>query len=701
MIPLIAPIRIKDRGKQVQNLHFTLFLFKQKLNDPDINKLFLNQGFLAAFKKDTHDQVYDKATAELVNGLQKKFNVPVIAGESGNIGDATALKFNVMMREFGGLQMNIPPDYPFDTADPVNPSPLPAPPPPPPPEPVPEGKAYKVSGKVLDKLNDPVAGQVLIAFDVDLAGAAYYKTVDSLDVIQQKGGMEKLGEGVSEQSGSYEIIFHDKDFREAEAGLADVIVYAVKENKIIGSSTLASRKNYDETEIKNWDIILPESAQGDTEYSRLMKRVVPFMEKSRLSLFQIADSDDQLGFLSSELEQDRLKISLLAEADKLNHEIEGNTQSHELFYGIGRQRIPLDWLVIAVTKIAVLQKAIDDSVKANIISAVQIDISGFLEKIHDKARVNLLKENVDKNAGINKLLGITLKDQAHQSEFLKQYINHDGSPQEFWKKLATIPVFNENPGIIPSLQLSSQLSILTGNHLLLVEELQINRKITEPLKLLDLSKADWKNIIEKTGLPPAVNENEKEDFKEAYINEMQNTLNSSFPTQKIALMVKNKELNHSNENVNAAISAFFEKAPEFDFTSSKVHAFDDKIKEVAPAIKEEVKNHLLSIQRVFQVSPTPETLAKLIKLGLNSAFRIASIPADNFIAAYKDELGEDVAKDIHAKAGFIAARSHQVLLQLYETSHSLMPAAVMNEEQRKKSIDTINKNVPGYEQLFS
>src|SRR5450755_4450911 len=119
---------------------------------------------------------------------------------------------------------------------------------------------YKVSGQVFNSNREPIASQEVMAFDVDLRGAAIYNTATTIQEIQANKGFEQLGKTKTTTDGYYEVIFGKKDFEINEIGLADVIVFAVDEQKIVARSILATTQNYTNgVEIQGLDITLSDS----------------------------------------------------------------------------------------------------------------------------------------------------------------------------------------------------------------------------------------------------------------------------------------------------------------------------------------------------------------------------------------------------------------------------------------------------------
>jgi hypothetical protein len=228
--------------------------------------------------------------------------------------------------------------------------------------------AFSVSGKVLNGAGKPMIGQKLIAFDIDLIGAGYYRKIKSLSEISAKGGMNKLGEDVSDHKGNYFIQFANDDFQNSEVGLADVIVYVVDKDSVLGMSLLANRKDYyNHSDIRNWNVIIEsETTQGESEYKSLISILQPFISKSKLTLAQIADSEDQIKFLANEVELPVGHIEVAALSEKLSNQVEG--MRADLIYGLGREGVMLDWSSISKLGVSAILRHLDRASAENIIS---------------------------------------------------------------------------------------------------------------------------------------------------------------------------------------------------------------------------------------------------------------------------------------------------------------------------------------------
>jgi hypothetical protein len=609
-------------------------------------------------------------------------------------------------------------------------------------------------------VNQPQEGSVkkqqrLLAFDLDLRGVTVYRTAKTLADIEKNGGFEFLGQTTSDNRGSYSLTFYDWQYRRAERKKADVVVYAVAEDKaggrIIGVSRLINSEDYsDDGFVRNLDVVVT-LTNTRTEYEILMEALNGFLKESETTLREIAASPEQLVFTASELDVKRERLTIAAGAELLvqtkdqstplkTGQPRAQTLSHELLYGIGRQDIELDWVVLFRKQEEELRAAIAKSAAERIIREFsEKELSVFLSAVRDNASKQVLNDNTagDRKT-LNAMLSNALPEEAQRLSFLNAVATFKGSDfSEFWSShLPAQREFKNQPKLISSLLLTQQLALLSGNYQPLINELQVKRNVASTHELFDLEKADWLKIINKTGVPDFVAGESDEEKVSAYADLLQSVLNAAFPTQRIKRMVETNQLPIENEEVATSIAAFLAQAKHFDFATSRVHDFDQEIKDALtaqsakvgrkpskagaraqltgeakgeagggdPAVEQNfmaVKSELMKIQRVFQVSTTPEAMTVLMTQHLNSAYTIANIPEKSFTKTYGEAVGgEAAAFAIHQRAAHIAMRTEMAATHMMEYSQGLTPGYAMGAEEKAKAMTVLQDQVPNYAALF-
>jgi hypothetical protein len=602
-----------------------------------------------------------------------------------------------------------------------------------------ENLPFKVSGFVFNKKGEPLAGQQVIAFDVDLRGARIYKKAQSLQELADNRGLEKLGTDQTTEKGYYEILFDRPSFAAAEIALADVVVYTISDERITGRSRLALDADYSKDGIIEGLNILVEDTEkrGKPEYARLMESIQPYLAQNEMSLVELHDSDEQIEFLARECGIDISLVILLVEGAQRKFELEHEESLqndleplqvqaffHEFLYGIGRQNIQLKWqelLVIspedihaafAIASEQNITRDFSEAERNNNIEALQLGAREFIFN----NKLNNTKVPVKEILS----LGLTAENgnaEPLQRALLKNLTSFNGDPGTFWTEhLPSQPGFVDRPDLIKSLQLTSQLGSLTGMHLPLMKKLQQDRQITSVKQLVKLTDNDWKAVLADTGVPEEITGADEEDKINRYGAAIKTILQAAYPTEKIALMISENEVKIEDAGIKEKLSAFFAKAPEFNFATSRLDNFSDELKEVSGEEYEGARTALLALQRIFQVSPSPEIMAVLHQEHLDSAYKISSINESAFITMYAEKLGGvDSALAVHQRASHQATRIAEIATAVHEATNIDTPYAVMGANkdpenttadlamgagQSKTVRDVVKKNIPSYENIF-
>lgn len=656
MEPFLAPIALNETSYNVNLLHQVLAILGLPVAQEEVDQNLAGQS-----------------TIKQVRTLQTQLEVPV--NQATLIDQATAVAITEALKKIG-----------FITAS----------------------RSFTVSGMVRQANGTFKKHQQLLAFDLDLRGVAVYRTVQSLTDIQKNGGFEYLGQTHSDNQGNYRLTFYDWQYRRAERKKADVVVYAVVEEEIIGLSRLVNAEDYSEKGLVRDLAVMITQLDERSEYEVLMTALTAFLQESETTLAEIATSADQMAFTASELDVDLSHLILAAKAEALANADPEKGLVPELLYGLGRQDINLTWPALYKQRLETLRGAINRSMEAGIIRPfTENEVMPFLQILQLCSNQHLLD---DKDPGDPNPLKVMLSHALPETDQQLAFVTtlgdfKSGDFHKFWTEhLPAQPEFADRPELIEGLLLTQQLTLLSGNHQPLVRELQVNQQVTSAQALLDLEESDWHAIIEKAGLPEfmAAESGMDQGTKVAsYAASMQSLVNAAFPTQRIAKMVAKGELPVERNSVSENIGTFLAQNERFDFAGSRIHDFDDQIQAVSGQDYAEVRGELLKIQRVFQVSPSPQAMTILLENNLHSAYSIATIPSKSFIKTYSDALGgERVAFAIHQRASHINARTERNALYLREHLYGLSPRLVQGETEYQTATAAIENQMPNFAELL-
>jgi protocatechuate 3,4-dioxygenase beta subunit len=559
---------------------------------------------------------------------------------------------------------------------------------------------FLVSGRVTDATGTPIARQFISVFDVDLLGIPFLDKLERFDMIAETKGFQLLGQVPTDKNGVYTLRYTRAQFINADKSHADLVAFAIQDQvRIAARSRLTTKKEFThETEVKNLDIIVLDAniLRGDSEFTLLMEAIMPILRASQVTIQDLTKSAEQVEFLAQEADVPTERISILTQLVVFTVNDQRFNEADVLFlYALGRQGVGFTALQINDFKASELFDKIKNAMSANIIDVrAEEDIKSFVKRLLDFTAASIV--NVENQTlavqRINQAFKISkLQDVGVKSAFLNAAQRFDGiDPQKFWTE--HLPQAGVNADQIQSLKLTNQLYVLSAGHLPLVENMQTQLNVKTPIDLLSLTDADWKVAINRSGLP------ESYDNVEAFIGDMQNTLHAAYPTQKIADMVQKQEIK-AVADVQNPLTAFFKTATDFDFSTKRLEDFEAVIQTVAPQQAVAVRSSLQTLQRVFQISPTPAALAQLTGAGITSAFQVAGVPEISFVKQFTTLLGSEAAAlSVHNRASHIVARALDTVMTTQEMTHLALPAGVAMDT--KDALETIKKHIPNYENIF-
>lgn len=550
---------------------------------------------------------------------------------------------------------------------------------------------FSVSGNVTNGQSELLTNQKVILVDIDLKAAAVYKKAKTGKELEGYD-IEVLGEAFTNKEGKYTINFNEKSFSKYEREMPDVVAYVVEGDTILGRSKISAKKDWTSPfELKNHDVVLTQTTQrGVPEYASIMAAIMPLVEKAKLQLYEIAASQDQMAFLAEESNQELNHINLLCESSLRSNDFFEEKVSHELLYAIARQQISLQatkWSILGKTAlIAAIQKSISE----NIISAInEKSINEFVAKIINLSTIQIIEGSDEAAKQIQEVLSFTTSDKKLQSAFITAQNEYVGSENKFWNEyLPNHPDFKGNDQVVKNLKMTHDLALLTQVHLPLIQEIQVNRKVSDIKQLMSLDNNEWKSIIDKSGVPDSIKVDE-----ETYAAQLQKKLDVTYPTHRLSLMMESNAFG-LNVKIQSPLKKFFNSAQDFDISKSNIDKFDHHFENSDN--KAELKKELKTIQRLYQISPSAETVAKLKSLKFTSASQIANLSEPAFLKKYGTALGEENAKAVLLMSKAVSSKAQQIGVMIHKEAMTLKPAILTALDLKA----TIKNHIPNLEELF-
>ena len=643
MKPITAPLNQAQQGETVANLQQALLALGLQIDPDELRNAFFGDTTSAAVLRYQHSRH--------------------IEGR-GNVDSDTAAALNRNLREKNVLE--------------------------------PE---FRVSGHVVDIVGAPVSEQTIVVFDVDLRGIRLIDKIQHLEELLQSPGFQLLGTTRTDADGFYSIGFDREQFIFSDKSHADLLAFVVDDGLLVERSRLASKRDYfNTTAVVDLDIGLRDAQllRGVSEWQRLVNEIEPILTSSDINLADITDSEEQIAFLAQETDVDIEQLSTAVQASALaqNHL---DRDDAELLYALGRQQTGLSFIELNDIPEVDLFTRFKTAIALNIIASKTDErLQDFLDRLLKTAINDII--NPDNTAPAIQAFNRSLTAANLASDTAKravitaaQRFNSD-DPKQFWSE--HLPQAGLDAAQIEGLKLNNQLYALTDGHLPLIEALQVQRGITSALELLHFTDQDWRDTIASVGLPEGI------QHADGFISELRDTLHAAYPTAKIALMVQRQEFATIGD-LQTPLNAFFLSAPSFDFGNSRVADFADIITSIAPEPGQNaaVNDTLKTLQRVFQISPTPEAMTQLLDAGIHSAFQVAGVPEASFINRFATILGsEELARLVHHRAGFISTRVLDAIITNRELTDIAKPAASGSDSGQ--TLAATKLLFPNFEALF-
>ena len=515
--------------------------------------------------------------------------------------------------------------------------------------------------------------------------------------------------------GAYEIRYWRAQFARAEIATADLIVRALDRTGMVVAASPTMFKAPARSVI---DLTLSGAVAGQpSEYERLAALLTPLLaDLTPPDVSSLLPAD--LEFLAGETNADRARIGQLIKAAVLYRDavsasrsgpqatqaatapgevvgglpaphsgrvIEATDISMAAFYGLLREGMPADWAELLWSGQSVIEGALKAAIREGIVPAELGRATGRIAEELARLAVNQIvgPTGTTLPSAVSELLSVASLTPAQQQTLVTAASNITGPPEDFW---AALPQHGFDEHTIGRLQLTLQLSLLTGNHVPLVQELL--NTVSSVRQLVSMDAAAWRRMLAEPvagtviGVPPDVPGSTPQEQVDNFVKSVTSTLQVAFPNETIANLVATNTISTPDARIRDAIGQFFTNSPDFDIRTTRITRYvadpaTTPFTGIPEGVHSAVVSHLQSIQRAFQISVSADSMSSLLGLGLDAAHLVANIPPQSFLDRYAAALGgADIAEAIHQRATFVNARTVGLIAQLDDTVYGVWPAAL-------------------------
>jgi Neuraminidase-like domain len=315
--------------------------------------------------------------------------------------------------------------------------------------------------------------------------------------------------------------------------------------------------------------------------------------------------------------------------------------------------------------------------------------------------------------------------------FLQAYFAHEGDSAGLWKAAQAAGV---DAPTVAALQLQGKLSHLTLNSAAVVDVLQKDLGAGgDPSKLVaaDLhDPAAWKTKLTAVAgnddkalaalIPPLYDQTDTPSRLDAYASDLARRVRMAFPSQVVARKVETGAIKVGagipnapaalQANVTTVLNAAKAASPTFELGHTPLNTFlAQNGTTITTAIKPEERDATVAavkqLHRLYQITPTDESLNVLLAQGFTSAREIAQLPEDTFVTRYGALFpSREEATLVHRKSQQVAQTTFSIFATAKQLDTAVPLLGVSPTGARAAERDTAKANVikqyPSLETLF-
>ncbi len=535
------------------------------------------------------------------------------------------------------------------------------------PKPVTQSVAIPATGfatatLVIDKggqTSGPNNVQGNLIFDNGLAAAGITVRVFNVSF----GGQDvKLGEVTSDAQGKYSISY--TPVSSAPPNLQVRVVDAT------GKEVTISATKFNATPSETLNLVVPTTVQPlAPEFQRLsadMQQSIGGI--ANLGQAQEGADRQDLTLLNQSTNWDARVVALAATAAQ---QTKPTGLGHDVLYALFRVGLPSDPALLATVPATTVQQALTKASQAGIVSLSGQQITDATTAFQTFATTTLVASKaIGAVSTFSDLLTPHFQNPTQQTAFANLYFNNPSAGAELWTQAANLQI---PAATIDALKLQGKFLYLTYNNAALAGKLQqdIGSDVTQ-LADKDFHKPDtWQGALtglaaggDVASLIPAVYAGATtQDRLAAYSGDLARKVRISFPTQVAARMVESNDL-AVNPATKTNVAAFLRTASSLGYSLGRtpLNTFLTSSARSLPVLDDATKQSVKTLHRLFQVTPSTESLQAALSLNFTSANEIASYSKDEFLSKYETAFPAGEAQLLFGRSQTVSAVTFNVFL---------------------------------------
>jgi len=540
---------------------------------------------------------------------------------------------------------------------------------------------------------------------MDYGGAAIGITA-RLYSIAYGGRAAKLAEGKTDAHGVYSLAYtHPAAGVNVEVRVADAQ----------GKETTISSIIYKAPAQLVLNLVVPATVQPLTaEYQRLAADVQSLIGGTgiaNLATAQETDNQQDLTLLNHSTGWDARLLALAANAAKLTAT---TGLGQDILYALLRTGLPTDPQMLALIPSATIATALTKANQAGIVSLTATQITAAQTAfITYAAKTNLATKATGAPSAFSDLLGSVLKDAGQQSTFAGLFFDPTIASADLWSKSAAAGI---SVDAIATLKQQGKLALLTLNNAGLIQKLQTTLGTTNDLAILADNDfhlpATWSNTINAIAgkdpqklqllIPSTYGGATATDQLAAYSADLARKVRVNFPTRVVARMAISGAF-ALDSTLSTKAGAFLQAADKagYQLGRTPLNQFLKKLPTSVPAPDAPTIATVKRLHRLYQITPSNESLQSALKLGFTSARDIIAYTQEKFLTRFGSSFPSLVeANMVYQKAQQVAS----VTLNLFAAvKHLIQPpvfAMASSASDRTSARNAITQQFPGMSSLF-
>jgi hypothetical protein len=516
----------------------------------------------------------------------------------------------------------------------------------------------------------------------------------------------KLGEAKSDGQGNYAFAYQ---YPQGQTPNVQLRVLDSKNNEVTISSTKFNAQSQE-----TLDLTVPATVQPlAPEFQRLSAD----MDKRFGGILGLAhaqedDSRQDLTLVNQSTNWDSRLLALAATAAQ---QTSATGLGPDALYALYRVGLPTDSQHLALVPQATVQKALAKASQAGIVGLNDQQIAAATKAFGDfatKTRLAMTAPGAVSNFG--DLLKAAVPDATAQTAFANLYFSQPTAGADFWKQAADLQL----PGkTLDALKLQGKFLYLTFNNAPLAQKLQQDfGSLNNLSQLADKDYYDgatWKTALSAVAggdgaalqklIPQVYGGNDAAGRLEAYAADLARRVRFSFPTQVVARLVEKGDLKVDQASAPKVTTFLRAAAPlGFQLGRTPLNAFLKSSAAALPALDAAATQNLKTLHRLFQLTPSHESLQAALKLGFTSAQQIASYGRDEFIDRFGDAFPSLVEGWlVHRKAQQISSVTFNffALAKQLDTAPPVYGMSASNDD-RQNARNAVVQQFPSMANLF-